>query len=400
MRTLWICAIGLLGLSAAYAAPEALLVPPTVAAEAGQPVRLTLFLNNPTTEATDFVVPAEMEAELVSTHEQRTVKVSPDMGATTGVVKLGPMSFTQVAVTLTLPDTLDGNVSLRISDPESNAVMFAVKAATQVSTAPAAVKAAETASVDHPEDLDLTTEQEKVRGHIFGYDPIYAALGFHDKTTAKFQFSFKYRMFGPSGNVPEWWRELYFGYTQTSLWDLSDASKPFYDTSYKPALFYLKESFAHKPSWLSRLGLQAGIQHESNGSAGAVSRSLNTAFITPMLTRAVTRKWSVSVAPRFIAYLEKSENPKIAEYRGNVELLVKVGANQGVELSTYLRKGNDSRYGSVQLDLTFPVRKIPGVPSTVGGNFLVQYFNGWGESLRDYDIRRPDQLRFGFMLAR
>ncbi|MEO7600157.1 MAG: phospholipase A [Opitutus sp.] len=400
MRTLWICVVWILAVSALRAAPEALLVPPSGPVQAGKPVRLTLYLNNPTTESTEFVLPAAMQAVLVSVHELRTIQVTPVAGTSALPITLGPMSFTQVTVTLPLPDTLDGNVSLRISDPESNAVMFAVQAAELVSTAPAAVQEAENASVDHPEDLDLTTEQEKVRGHIFGYDPIYAALGFHGKTTAKFQFSFKYRMFGPSGNVPEWWRELYFGYTQTSLWDLSDASRPFYDTSYKPALFYLKESFAHKPGWLSKLGLQAGIQHESNGSAGDVSRSLNTVFVTPMMTRALSRKWSVSIAPRVIAYIEKSENPRIPDYRGNVELLVKVGANQGVELSTYLRKGNDSRYGSVQLDLTWPVRKFPGVPSTIGGNLLIQYFNGWGESLRDYDIRRPDQLRFGFMLAR
>ena len=31
---------------------------------------------------------------------------------------------------------------------------------------------------------------------------IYAALGFHGKETVKFQFSFKYRLFGPAGNIP------------------------------------------------------------------------------------------------------------------------------------------------------------------------------------------------------
>jgi outer membrane phospholipase A len=54
----------------------------------------------------------------------------------------------------------------------------------------------------------------------------------------------------------------------------------------------------------------------------------------------------------------------------------------------------------MQFDFSLPLRRIPGVPSTVGGNLLLQYFNGWGESLRDYDVRRPDQLRAGIMLAR
>lgn len=382
------------------AAPEALLVPPTDAVQAGKLLRISLFLNNPSTESTEFLLSSPMKAELVSKYEQRTVEVVPVGTPTGSAIPLAPMSFVRVEVTIMLPDTLDGNVSLRIADPESNAVMFSVTPAVAVRATPRAIKAAEAAASDKPADLDLTSEHEKLRGHISVYEPIYFAVGSNEKTNAKFQFSFKYRFFGPSGNIPEWWRELYFGYTQTSLWNLSDPSLPFYDTSYKPAIFYLRESFANKPDWLTRLGLQAGVQHESNGSAGDVSRSLNTMFITPMFTRAITRRWSVTVAPRFLAYLEKSENPRIADYRGQVDLMIRVGASQGIELTTYLRKGNRSSYGSMEFDVSLPLRKLPGVPSTVGGNLLLQYFNGWGESLRDYDVRRADQVRAGIMLIR
>ena len=106
------------------------------------------------------------------------------------------------------------------------------------------------------------------------------------------------------------------------------------------------------------------------------------------------------MAPRILTYLEKSENPDIQLYRGYVDLMLKVGANQGVELVAYLRKGTESPYGSMEFDLTLPLRKIPGVPSNVGGNLLLQYFNGWGESLRDYNVRRLDQLRAGITLYR
>jgi outer membrane phospholipase A len=400
MKTFWPALVFLTFLTPLRAAPEALLVPPMEPVEAGQNVEFTLFLNNPTTEPLEFALPLVMEAELVSSQEQRTVAVTP-IGKPLGErVPLAAMSFARLGVQIVIPDTIDGNVSLRIRDPETNAVMFAVRAASVVEASPAAIAAAQTASAEPPEDLDLTSEHEKVRGHISGYEPIYFALGYHDKTTARFQFSFKYRVFGPAGNIPEWWRELYFGYTQTSLWDLSEPSLPFYDTSYKPAVFYLKESFSKKPDWLSQLGLQAGLQHESNGSAGDVSRSLNTAFITPIVSRALNRKWSVTLAPRFLLYLEKSENPTIHHYRGYVDLMLRVGVKQGFEFTTYLRKGTQSDYGSMQFDLSLPLRKLPGVASNVGGNLLLQYFNGWGESLRDFDVRRPDQLRLGFMLAR
>ncbi|HTO04502.1 MAG TPA: phospholipase A [Opitutus sp.] len=400
MHTFWRAAVGLIFFNGLWAAPEALLVPPENAVQAGTVMRLTLFLNNPSTEVSEFVLPAHMQAELVSAHEQRTLAVVPEGTSAGTPLSLEPMSFTRVIVAIALPDTLEGNVSMRISDPESNAVMFGVLPAKVVKLSPDAVKAAEAATLEKPEDLDLTSEHEKLRTHISAYEPIYFAVGAHQKTTAKFQFSFKYRFFGPSGNIPEWWREVYFGYTQTSLWDLDDPSLPFYDTSYKPAIFYLRESIAMKPDWLTRLGLQAGVQHESNGSAGDVSRSLNTVFVTPMFKRSLNRKWTVTVAPRVLTYLEKSENPTIPRYRGYVDLMVRVGVNQGVELSAYLRKGSGSWRGSMQYDLSLPLRKIPGVPSTVGGNLLLQYFNGWGESLRDFDRRRPDQVRAGIMLVR
>ena len=400
MKTIRLALWALLLTHALWGAPEALLVPPTDKVQAGQQLRVTLFLNNPTTEPLDFNLPAKMHAEVASVHEQRTVLVLP-VGIPGGRrISLEPMSFAHVTLAVMLPDTLDGNVSLRVIDPESNAIMFAVNPAQVVRASPPAAQAAAVAATNKPEDLDLTSEQEKLRGHISGYEPIYAALGFHGKETVKFQFSFKYRLFGPAGNIPAWWRELYFGYTQTSLWNLSDASKPFYDTSYKPTLFFLKENIAAKPDWLTRLGLQAGVQHESNGSAGDMSRSLNTVFVTPLITKTLTRRWNVTVAPRFLTYLEKSENSRIASYRGYVDFMVRVGAIQGVEFAAYFRKGSNPRYGSMEFDLTWPLRKIPGVASTVGGNLLLQYFNGWGESLRDFDVRRPDQLRFGFMLAR
>lgn len=400
MRNIWTALAAALIISVAQAAPEALLVPPTEAVTAGQTVRLVMFLNNPTTEPSQFVLPEKMVAEVVSAREQRTVPVVSAENPTGTTVSLEPMSFRRIAVSVLLPDTLAGNVSLRINDPDSNAIMFAVQPAPVVQVSPSAAKAAAVAASSAPEDLDLTSEHEKVRSHITGYEPIYAAMGFHGATTTKFQFSFKYRVFSASGNMPEWWRDMYFGYTQTSLWNLSDASKPFYDTSYIPALFFFREDLARRPDWLTKLGLQAGLQHESNGNSGALSRSLNTAFITPMVSLPLGRRWSLTVAPRVLTYLEKSENPDIEKYRGYVDLMVRVGIKQGFELTSYLRKGSDSRYGSMQLDLTLPLRKLPGVPSTVGGNLLLQYFNGWGESLRDYNKRRPDQARIGFMLAR
>ncbi len=390
----------LAGILSLRAATEALLVPPAEAAQAGRLLKLKIYLNNPSAEAYDFIVPDDMRAEVASASEQRRLAVvAPDLlpGAR---IRVAPMSFATLTVAVVLPDTLAGTVALRIADLPTNAVMFDVTPAAVVRATPRAVQAAEIAVENKGEDVDLATDRENIRRHISSYEPIYFAVGFNDGANAKFQFSFKYRLIAPNNNDPEWWRSLYLGYTQTSLWDLSAPSAPFYDTSYKPTLFYYRESLALKPDWLSRLGLQAGLQHESNGKGSTDSRSLNTAYLTPIALWSMEGKWRLQVAPRFVAYLEKGENSDIARYRGNVELQVRFGQDKGLQLNALLRKGNSSGYGSGQLDVTWPLRLVPGVSPNAGGYLQLQYFNGWGESLLDYNKRDPSQLRFGYTIVR
>lgn len=383
-----------------HAAAEALLVPPTEEARAGRVLKLKVYLNNPTAMPFTFIAPDAIHADLASAGEQRRLMAVP-IGVEAGAaLVVAPMSFTTIQVAVVLPDTLDGVVSLRVPDLGTNAVMFMVTPAPVVRATPRAREAAETAAANRAEDLDLTTDRETIRRHISRYEPIYFVAGVHDRTNAKFQFSFKYQLLTPTNNNPEWWRSLYLGYTQTSLWDLSSPSKPFYDTSYKPTLFYYHDAFDWKPTWLERLGLQAGLQHESNGKGDDGSRSLNTAYVTPIAVWPMGRGWRLMLAPRFLAYAEKSDNADLARYRGNLELLVRFGKDKGLQFSAMLRHGNNFSYGSGQLDVTLPIRLVPGLSPNAGGYLQLQYFNGWGESLIDYSIRRPDQLRFGYTIVR
>ena len=69
-------------------------------------------------------------------------------------------------------------------------------------------------------------------------DPMYFVIGARDGYSARFQLSFKYRLFDQGsgyGRDRPLLSALYFGYTQNSLWDLSSESKAFRDTSYQPS---------------------------------------------------------------------------------------------------------------------------------------------------------------------
>jgi phospholipase A1/A2 len=237
--------------------------------------------------------------------------------------------------------------------------------------------------------------------HFFPYEPFYFIAG-PDAPNAKFQISFKYRILNNRGALAQrvpWLTGLHAAYTQTSLWDLSQPSSPFLDTSYKPELLYLWER-VDRGRWADwfQLDLQGGLQHESNGREGLESRSLNIAYLRPTVRLGRADGFRFTLSPRVWAYVGGLEdNPDLADYRGYADLRATLGWAQGLQLASTFRLGDDANHGSVQLDLTYPMYRL------LSGSFSlylhVQYFNGYGESLLRYN-RRSDTIRFGFSLYR
>jgi outer membrane phospholipase A len=400
------CGLGLmLALLRTVAAnPDLLLVPPTRAVEAGEVLELTVYVNNPSGGPFDVVIPRVLRAEFASGGGLQRIEVRP-LGVALGAqLAIAPQSFSTLRFAVTVPATASGTVSLRFTDLSTNPVMFVVT--------PSAAGAAAAAAGGGPtpevvkgaslrgDSLDLESERETVRRHVSTYEPTYFLLGPVGGWNARLQFSFKYRLIAPSGTDPRWWQSLYFGYTQTSVWDLNGESKPFHDSSYRPTLFFFRDDFHLKPDWMTRLGIQAGLQHESNGQKTLASRSLNTAYFAPAAIVPIGDRWRVWITPRFISYVEKEENSDIDRYRGNVEWRIRVGRDQGLQFAATLRKGRSSGYGSGQFDFTVPLRMVPTARRSAAGYLHIQYFNGWGETLIDYNRREADQYRIGYALTR
>lgn len=238
-------------------------------------------------------------------------------------------------------------------------------------------------------------------GHFSGHEPIYFLIG-PDAPNAKFQFSFKYAVLNPDAPIVQSVPALAginFAYTQTSFWDTSDESAPFFDSSYKPEALWSDE---YMPSLSRRgvygLGLQFGVQHESNGESGLDSRSLNVVFIRPIVTLGDVRAFHVTVAPRLVAYIGgQGDNPDIEDYRGYGDVRVTAGWREGLELSALARVGDDWNRGSIQVDLTYPLNKL--LFRNLDLYLDVQGFYGYGESLRVYN-ERDATLRVGVAVVR
>lgn len=342
-------------------------------AVAGEPATLILIVTNEADEAESFEPPAMIDFRVVLDEGERTLS-GMRVADEAGPVEIGPGEYVRLRYRLTLPGDTVGDLILQ---PLSMA------------TNPVALRALPSGG--------SADERSRVSAALSPYEPNYFSIGSRSETTARYQISLKFRIFNPNTAVP-FLEKLYLGYTQASIWDLDSSSKPFRDSSYRPSIFFLDESVSLWPFADSKLGFQGGFEHESNGKDGDSSRSINIAFVRPVLTLPLGGDYAVSFGPKIYHYLDKDDNPDIDEYRGYADFFVRIGQEDGWLFDTTYRRGTGSGKHSVQIDASYPLRK----PSfgNLGGYIHLQYFNGYGESLLDYNRKLRSQFRIGLMVTR
>ena len=200
-----------------------------------------------------------------------------------------------------------------------------------------------------------------------------------DHLEGKFQISGKAKLLN---NVAVSGGALWFGYTQTSHWQVynEERSRPFRETNYEPELIYTA------PTNYSIFGLDGrliglSLTHQSNGQDVPRSRSWNRVIGQVGLEN---DDWALLVRPwlRIRESVSKDDNPDILDYVGRGEIIAirKLGSQQiAITLRQSLRTG-DKAHGSVAVDWGFPVYGY------LKGH--VQLFSGYGESLIDYNHRQ------------
>jgi|GEM_PF-131663 phospholipase A1 len=217
-----------------------------------------------------------------------------------------------------------------------------------------------------------------------------------DNIEVKFQVSFKTpiweEVFGENS-------ALFFAYTGQSYWQAynSDVSSPFRETNHEPEVFASWATDWKVGGWQIPI-FSTGVSHQSNGQSGLKSRSWNRLYARIAFEK---DRWVVLFNPWWRIPEERKDdplqpdgddNPDIDDYMGYFELYSAYKwdeQNFGIMIRNNLRSDNK---GSVQLDWTFPLDddgKLRG---------YVQYFNGYGESLIDYN-RHVNRLGVGFVLT-
>lgn len=219
-----------------------------------------------------------------------------------------------------------------------------------------------------------------------------SALGLNtenvDNLEAKYQISVKLPIYQEDKSTTG----LYLGFTAVSFWQVynSEVSKPFRETNYEPELFY---------SWRNELTfagfkfnqIRFGISHQSNGQSGLRSRSWNRLFASAIFSDDDSfyhiKAWYRIKEDEKTDPFDSSgdDNPDITKFLGYTELGygTKFGDLNVVALVRNNLKTSDNK-GSVELNVSYPLNSRY--------DFLFQYFNGYGDSLVDYNRH---QQRFG-----
>lgn len=299
------------------------------------------------------------------------------------------------------PETeLAGLVRAELADVESNRLALIAEESKVTleplgSTQPIALAPnADAAAGEEAEQHSVVLEDTQLPA-LSVNEPIYFVV--NGSGDARFQLSLNYRLFSPEGPVVKlapFLKGLYFGYTQNSFWDLSEDSKPFRDTSYRPSLFWQGKMAG--PTWLPQTW-KAGYEHESNGKEDEDSRSIDTLFFEPKWQKEFADGSVLSFNPRIRAYLDKDENPDIQRYRGFVNWAAQYGRDDGWKYSVNYLQGT-AGYATAQIDASYPLGTE--VFSNIGSFIHFQYFSGYGETLLNYNDHKSDQFRIGISIVR
>lgn len=214
-----------------------------------------------------------------------------------------------------------------------------------------------------------------------------------DRFEAKYQISVKTPLWLQQDDVSG----VYFGFTAVSFWQLynDETSKPFRETNYEPEVFYQFNSNLSLLGYKFNL-LRIGLNHMSNGQSGLKSRSWNritaTALLSDKNTAYYLKTWYRLPEDEKMSPLDPlgDDNPDINDYYGRVEF--GFGFQLGeLALTSKIRNNlsfKDNRSG-VELNLTYPINKRY--------DFLLQYFNGYGDSLIDYN-RHQQRISAGMQI--
>lgn len=200
----------------------------------------------------------------------------------------------------------------------------------------------------------------------------------------KFQISIAQQL--TKSTLP-WHTFLFLMYTQKTFWNVFEKSLPMRDLNFNPGIG-ISKPFFNKDRYVGKLTLL--IEHESNGRDGKASRSWNRISFSGS---ALIDEWLMVHAKFWIPIIDGENNRDILKYAGIFQ--------SGVTLTTPNKKFNFGltlvKRGTWKLDFN-TIFEFSWLYHKKSNQYLfVQYYNGYGESLLDYNVFHS-RLRAGIVI--
>ncbi len=222
-------------------------------------------------------------------------------------------------------------------------------------------------------------------------------------TEVEFQLSLQknlsYNLFGFNEYIS-------LGYTQHVWWQLYTDSAPFRETNYMPEVFMIVPTSYEIDKLNNLKAVKFGYRHQSNGQDGYRSRSWDRLFLATYwqwdnLFLKAEGWYRIPEDRKGAEFYDGTnlnakgdDNPDIEDYLGYGDIDIKYlyGKHQfGLMVRNNLKSSNNK--GAVQFDWSVPVNDSKNT------YWYIKVFNGYGESLIDYD-KSNTKISFGFSFFR
>lgn len=208
-----------------------------------------------------------------------------------------------------------------------------------------------------------------------------------DNLEVKYQLSIKVPIYNDFSDDDQ---AVFFGFTLQSFWQFynNEISSPFRETNYEPEVFWVNYLDPENVLWGDEMAIAIGMSHQSNGRSQPNSRSWNRVYANFLWEK---DGFVFSFKPWYRIPEDRKEDPMEAKGDDNPDIYKYMGyfefggayRYEDHEFSFMTRNNlNSDNRGAIQLDWSFPLwGRLRG---------YAQYFNGYGESLIDYnaDIER------------
>jgi len=222
------------------------------------------------------------------------------------------------------------------------------------------------------------------KDNYFIFGPAIGPRLTRENTNAKFQVSIAQRL---TRSVLPFGTYLYLFYTQKVFWNVLQESLPMTDLNFNPGVGLTKPLFV-KDRYIGKLTFM--IEHESNGRDSIQSRSWNKVSLAANI---FIDKQLMVHGKVWIPIIDSSNNADILSYSGIYQVGLQMMSNNRRftgSLTLVKRKGWNFNYNTI-LELAYRFNRRDNQ------YFFLQYYNGYGEGLLDYN-KFHSQLRVGIVI--